>query len=72
MVPAGNKAKHVSSVNHTTKTIHHHHHSEISVRRNIKAACIPFAKTLFIGNLCLIQCYAFVNWFQRQPLYQQD
>ena len=26
MVPAGNKAKHLSSVNHTTKTIHHHHH----------------------------------------------
>ena len=27
MVPAGNKANHVSLVNHTTKTIHHHHHS---------------------------------------------
>ena len=26
MVPAGNKAKRFSSVNHTTKTIHHHHH----------------------------------------------
>ena len=25
MVPAGNKAKHLSSVNHTTKAIHHHH-----------------------------------------------
>ena len=24
MVPAGNKAKHLSSVNHSTKTIHHH------------------------------------------------
>ena len=24
MVPAGNKAKHLSSVNHITKTIHHH------------------------------------------------
>ena len=24
MVPAGNKAKHLSSINHTTKTIHHH------------------------------------------------
>ena len=22
---SGNKAKHLSSVNHTTKTIHHHH-----------------------------------------------
>ena len=26
MVPAGNKAKGLSSVNHTTKTIHHHYH----------------------------------------------
>ena len=25
MVLAGNEAKHLSSVNHTTKTIHHHH-----------------------------------------------
>ena len=24
MVPAGNKAKRLSSVNHTAKTIHHH------------------------------------------------
>ena len=28
-VPAGNKAKHLSSVNHTTKAIHHHHHQQI-------------------------------------------
>ena len=26
MVPAGNKGKRLSSVNHTTETIHHHHH----------------------------------------------
>ena len=26
MVPAGNKAKHLLSVNHTPKTIHHHNH----------------------------------------------
>ena len=26
MAPAGNKAKRLSSINHTTKTIHHHHH----------------------------------------------
>ena len=26
MVPAGNKTKHILSVNHTTKIIHHHHH----------------------------------------------
>ena len=26
MVPAGNKARRLSSANHTTKTIYHHHH----------------------------------------------
>ena len=26
MVPAGNKAEHLSLINHTTKTIHRHHH----------------------------------------------
>ena len=26
MVPAGNRAKRLSSVSYTTKTIHHHHH----------------------------------------------
>ena len=26
MVPARNNTKHLSSVSHTTKTIHHHHH----------------------------------------------
>ena len=28
MAPAGNKNKRLSSVNHTTKTIHHHHHHQ--------------------------------------------
>ena len=31
MVPAGNKAKCLSLVNHTTKTIHHHHQTSSSV-----------------------------------------
>ena len=31
VVPAGNKAKRLSSVNHTTKTIHHHHHHSPSL-----------------------------------------
>ena len=30
MVPAGNKAKRLSSVKHTTKTIHHHHHHHVT------------------------------------------
>ena len=42
MVPAGDKAKRLSSVNHTTKTIHHHHlhhHLELAViSRNIRRA----------------------------------
>ena len=29
MVPTGNKAKCLSSVNHTTKTIHQHHHHQV-------------------------------------------
>ena len=32
MVPAGNKAKRLLSVNHTTKTIHHHHKNEIWIK----------------------------------------
>ena len=32
MVPAGNKAKRLSSVSHTTKTIHHHHH-QVTARK---------------------------------------
>ena len=37
MVPAGNKAKHLSSVNHTTKTIHHHHHRRFFLRTKFYA-----------------------------------
>ena len=29
MVPAGNKTKRLSSVNHTIITIHHHHHQKL-------------------------------------------
>ena len=40
VVPAGNKAKRFSSVNHTTETIHHHHHyhhhHHITFRSKIK------------------------------------
>ena len=31
MVPTGNTAKHLSSLNHTTKTILHHHHHYINI-----------------------------------------
>ena len=33
MVPAGNKAKRLSSVNHTTKTIHHHHQKTLTTEK---------------------------------------
>ena len=32
MVPAGNKSNRLSSVNHTTKTIHHHHHHYLQLQ----------------------------------------
>ena len=54
MVPAGNKAKRLSSVNHTIKTIHHHlhHHNvnknfsqDVSVSNNILSDYIPYETT---------------------------
>ena len=33
----GDKAKHLSSVNHTTKTIHHHHHRRFFLRTKFYA-----------------------------------
>ena len=36
MVPVGNKAKRLSSVNHTTKTIHHHHHHQTTFSMLLK------------------------------------
>ena len=46
VVPAGNKAKRLSLVNHTTKTIHdhhHHHHHHYHHIRNI--SCCPHVET---------------------------
>ena len=34
MVPAGNKAKRLSSVNHSTKAIHHHQNLSVSLKNN--------------------------------------
>ena len=36
MVPAGNKAKCLSLVNHSTKTIHHHHQPPCDVPRRMR------------------------------------
>ena len=46
MVPAGNKARRLLSVNHTTKTIHHHHHIEVSG---------PYPEFFFGGGIPLFQ-----------------
>ena len=34
---AGNKAKRLLSVNHTTKTIHHHHHPQKAKKKKKKS-----------------------------------
>ena len=47
MVPAGNKAKHLSSVNHTTKTIHHHHHHHHHVNESIQYNYYFFSYWIF-------------------------
>ena len=57
MVPAGNKAKRLSSVNHTIKTIHHHHQfiSKSSVRRLNKKKnlhCYKRLKTPQVNSTC--------------------
>ena len=53
MVPAGNKAKRLSPVNHTTKTIHyhlhHHHNSTFSIF--FFQSCL----TIFVEIIALIQ-----------------
>ena len=47
MIPAGNKAKRLSSVNHTTKTIHHHDHHHL--HRVHKFSLLP----TLINSFCL-------------------
>ena len=53
MVPAGNKAKRLSSVNHTTKTIHHHHqlYSSAKPLRSVPCSVNRFVKFCFLPFL---------------------
>ena len=44
MVLAGNKAKRLSSVNHTTKTIHHHHNNPFDFRSKTLLPLIGVSK----------------------------
>ena len=51
MVPGGNKANYRSSVNHTTKAIHHHHHFMcMSMGASLFAVVCP------IGTFVLSSC----------------
>ena len=50
MVLAGNKAKRLSSVNHTAKTIHHHHQAIISHEDLVRLNSSPFMKTAKVFN----------------------
>ena len=62
MVPAENKAKHLSSVNHTTETIHHHHHCKLSVYQFLK--CSPSTRVLLRIFALLVSSFFFVLLFQ--------
>ena len=56
MVPAGNKAKRLSSVNHTTKTIHHHHRHHFD-------SFLPSTYKNFIIHALLYRCFRiFSDW----------
>ena len=49
MAPAGNKAKRLSSVSYTTKTIHHHHHHHhhsTQKQQTFYKTCCKHKKTL--------------------------
>ena len=48
MVPAGNKAKPLSLVNHTTKTIHRHHHIIIIIVIIKKTECCYIMEPLVV------------------------
>ena len=71
MVPARNKAKHLSSVSHTTETIYHHHHhlkiTKIGLVPTVKYLSGPF----FVDFCCreVISCL-FYNWLRYQKLIQ--
>ena len=66
MIPAGNKAQRHSSVNHFTKTIHHHHHydhgnpfkelnEELSRLRKVDSTEYEMSADKFLGlnnNVC--------------------
>ena len=50
MVPAGNKAKRLSWVNHTTKTIHHNHR-HLHYRHHLRIFGLKFAKCIVMYEI---------------------
>ena len=79
MVSARNKAKRLSSINHTTKTIyhhhhqhhHHHHHHELlfETERSEVRLILWFVSIKFIGSF-LKFCFL-ISLYKRLPLYFQ-
>ena len=52
MVPAGNKSKRLSLVNHTTKTIHrHHHHHHQSRSSHLEPVTGNFESQIIFSNI---------------------
>ena len=61
MVPAGNKAKHLSSVNYTTKTIHHHHQQQQHIILQTKVSQ-PLTKLSSLSVLVSNEMKVFSYW----------
>ena len=73
MVPAGNKAKCLSSVNHTTKTIHHHHHQYQQIRETaylVKFTEEVLKKTSFLVHWFLQWFFLCINLYQQMNLWE--
>ena len=58
MVPAENKAKHLSSVNHSAKIIHHHHHQQQQQQHHHFLGGILFQLNLFSSGIVVKKMHA--------------
>ena len=58
MVPAGNRAKRLSSVNLTTKTIHHHHFTRPHVNANNE---VTFQRTEILPRSEISNRFEFIS-----------
>ena len=64
LAPAGNKVKHLLSVNHTTTTIYHHHHSKLSIMLSTNWLNVGYSYHHFIVHyIFCVQLYQlFFHW----------